>query len=266
MKIKTYRRTAQILTVFAIFFIPLLNVYELYFVKGTFISMDIGDAAMADPLAVFQSMLAAGRVNEYMLGSVIIPVVLMLLLGRVWCSWFCPYYLCAELMTWLRKKLKMKPYKPVYKDTVPFRQSKFRYIFLFIGLVLMCIAGVPILNLISAPGIISTQAMLIVKFHYVTFELVFVLVLLVLELFYFRFWCRLFCPTGTFLSFFRWKRGMTVEKVRSECSDCLSCVRSCPMMINPMTMGASSHCNNCGDCVDICPDNRKEDTLKFTFK
>jgi len=266
MKIKTYRRTAQLLTVFAIFFIPLLNVYELYFVKGTFISMDIGDAAMADPLAVFQSMLAAGRVNEYMLGSVVIPVVLMLLLGRVWCSWFCPYYLCAEFMTWLRKKLKMKPYKPVFKDSVHVRQSKFRYSFLFIGLVLMCIAGVPILNLISAPGIISTQAMLIVKFHYVTFELVFFLILLVLELFYFRFWCRLFCPTGTFLSFFRWKRGMTVEKVRSECSDCLSCVRSCPMMINPMTMGASSHCNNCGDCVDICPDNRKEDTLKFTFK
>lgn len=266
MKIKYFRRTAQILTLIAIFVIPLINIYELYFIKGTFYSMDIGDAAMADPLAVFQSMLASGTVNPYMVGSLIIPIALMMLLGRVWCSWFCPYYLIAEMVAGFRRLVRLKPAKPEYTDSYHNKQAKFRYIFLLLGLIVMSIIGVPILNLISAPGVISSQALVLVKFGYVTFEIVFVGVLIFLEFFYFKWWCRLFCPTGTFLSFFRIKQGMTVNKVVDQCSNCMSCVRSCPMMINPMTMGASSHCNNCGDCVDACPDNKKKPTLKFTFK
>lgn len=266
MKIKTFRRIAQTATLIAIFIIPLLNVYELYFIKGTFYSMDIGDAAIADPLAVFQSMLASGTVNPYMVGSLIIPIALMMLLGRVWCSWFCPYYLFAELTAFLRKKLKFKPAKPEYTENYHIKQAKYRYVFLLIGLFVMSIIGVPILNLISAPGVISSQALVLVKFGYVTFEIVFIIVLILLEFFYFKWWCRLFCPTGTFLSFFRTRKSMTVNKVVDQCSNCMSCVRSCPMMINPMTMGASGHCNNCGDCIDACPDNRKKDTLKFTFK
>lgn len=266
MKIKTLRRTAQISTLTAIFVIPFLNVWELYFIKGTFYSMDIGDAAIADPLAVFQSMLASGRVNIYMLGSLVIPLALMTLLGRVWCSWFCPYYLFTEWMEFFKKKLGIKIRKPEYTSGYPSKVSRFRFIFLIIGLIVMMIIGVPVLNLISAPGIISSQALVIVKFGYVTFELAIVMFILFLELFYYRYWCRFFCPTGTFLSLFRIRRGMTVRKVHEDCSMCLSCVRSCPAVINPMTEGESLHCHNCGDCIDACPDNRKRDTLKFTFR
>ena len=83
MKIKTLRRIAQISALIAIFVIPFMNVWELYFIKGTFYSMDIGDAAIADPLAVFQSMLASGRISAQMIGSVVIPLALVMLLGRV---------------------------------------------------------------------------------------------------------------------------------------------------------------------------------------
>lgn len=266
MKIRKLRRTAQIATLIAIFVIPFLNVWELYFVKGTFYSIDIGDAAIADPLAVFQSMTASRMINIHMLASVIIPVLLMMLLGRVWCSWFCPYYLLTEWVEFIKKKLGFKVRKPEYTETYPSRASRFRFIFLLVGLLVMMVIGVPVLNLISAPGIISSQALVIVKFGYVTFELVIVLVILFLELFFYRYWCRLFCPTGSFLSLFRSKRGMTVRKVRSECSMCMSCVRVCPAVINPMTEGDSLSCHNCGDCIDACPDNKKEDTLKFTFK
>jgi ferredoxin-type protein NapH len=243
-----------------------MNVWELYFIKGTFYSMDIGDAAIADPLAVFQSMLASAKLNAYMISSVVIPIILMALLGRVWCSWFCPYYLIVEWMEAAKKKLGIKIKKPEYTETYPQKASKFRFIFLFLGLVVMAIIGVPILNLISAPGILSSQALVLVKFGYVTFELLIVLVLLFMELFYYRFWCRLFCPTGTFLSLFRYKRGMTVHKVVEECSMCKSCIKVCPAVINPMKEGTSLHCHNCGDCIDVCPDNKKRDTLKFTFK
>ncbi|PLX67883.1 MAG: nitrate reductase [Denitrovibrio sp.] len=264
--IKTYRRIAQISTLMAIFIIPFLNVWEIYFIKGTFYSMDIGDAAIADPLAVFQSIVASGKLNAYMIGSVVIPLALMMLLGRVWCSWFCPYYLLTEWIEVAKKKLGMNLKKPAYDKQYPSRASKFRFIFLLLGLLAMMVIGVPVLNLISAPGILSSQALVIVKFCYVTFELVIVFAILFMELFYYRYWCRLFCPTGTFLSLFRYKRGMTVYKVKADCSMCHSCVNTCPMVINPMADGESLHCNNCGDCIDVCPDNKKEETLKFTFK
>jgi len=266
MKIKILRRTAQTAALFAIFIIPVLNVWELYFIKGTFYSMDIGDAAMSDPLAVFQSMLASGTVNMYMLGSLVIPLLLMMLFGRVWCSWFCPYYLFTEWLESLRKRLGFKVRKPAYTPLYPSKASRFRFLFLIIGLLVMAVIGVPVLNLISAPGIISSQALVLVKFGYVTFELLIVFVILFMELFYYRYWCRLFCPTGTFLSLFRTRRGMTVKKVTPDCSMCLSCIKVCPVVINPMTEGGSLHCNNCGDCVDICPDNCVKDTLKFTFR
>jgi len=266
MKIKKLRRTAQISTLIAIFVIPFMNVWELYFIKGTFYSMDIGDAAIADPLAVFQSMVASGIVNIYMLGSLVIPFALMMLLGRVWCSWFCPYYLFAEWVEAAKKRFGLKLNKPAYTESYPSKASRFRFIFLLIGLLVMMIIGVPVLNLISAPGIISSQALVVVKFGYVTFELAIVMVILFMELFYYRYWCRLFCPTGTFLSLFRNKRGMTVRKVVDECSMCKSCIKVCPAVINPMEEGASLHCHNCGDCIDACPDNKKRDTLKFTFK
>jgi len=228
--------------------------------------MDIGDAAMADPLAVFQSMLASGKLNAYMLGSVVIPLLVMMILGRVWCSWFCPYYFFTELLEAAKKRLGIKAKKPVYDKSIPEKSSRVRFLSLIFGIAVMAVIGVPVLNLISAPGIISSQALVIVKFGYVTFELVIVLVILFFELFYYKYWCRLFCPTGTFLSLFRFRRGMTVRKVRSDCSMCLSCVKVCPVIINPMEEGESLHCNNCGDCIDICPDNKKQSTIRFTFK
>lgn len=264
MKIKTFRRIAQIATMAAIFIIPILNIYKINFIKGTFYSIDVGDVAIADPLAIFQAAMAAKHVNIYMIASLIIPLLLVGLLGRVWCSWFCPYYLMVEFLGWIRKKIGLKSIKPETTTALTEKNSKIRYLTLLIGLFITGIAGIPILNLISAPGIISSQALVFVKFRYVTFEIVFILVLLTLEFFFFyKFWCRLFCPTGIFLALFRWKKGMRVEKLIENCSMCKSCIKVCPAVINPMTEGSSQQCHNCGDCIDTCPDNKKQDTLKF---
>lgn len=264
MRIKRFRRFFQISTLVAIFIIPLLNVLEINFIKGTFYSMDIGDVAMADPLAILQAMISASTFNLYMLVSIVIPILLMMLLGRVWCSWFCPYYLMTECLVFVRQKLKLSPLKPAYHQLLPARTNIIRFLFLVVGILITGVAGIPLLNLISAPGIISSQALVLVKFHYVTFELVFIGILLFVELFFvYKFWCRFLCPTGTFLSLFKWNKGMRIQKLHMDCSMCQSCVSSCPMALNPMTEGNHSLCHNCGDCVDACPDNRKRETLKF---
>lgn len=269
LRISFYRRCAQLLTLLAIFIIPLLNIYEITFVKGTFYSMDVGDVALADPLAIFQAVFTSGTVTLVMLASVVIPLFLVLLFGRVWCSWFCPYYLLTEVIAWLRGRLAVlgtKPFSSGYREGSTSRQHFIRYLVLGIGLLLAGIAGFPLLNLVSAPGIISSQALVLVKFRAVTFELAFILLILSLEFFLFKYWCRLFCPTGVFLSLFQWRKGLKVNKLQQDCSHCHTCIRSCPMQISPMTEGNNPLCHNCGICIDICPDNRHRPTLGFRFK
>lgn len=268
-RITPYRRCAQILTLLAIFVIPTMNLFEINFIKGTFYSMDIGDVALADPLAIFQAVFTSRTITLIMLASVVIPLFLVLLFGRVWCSWFCPYYLLTDLVEWLRSKLvvfRIKAFSSTYREGSTSRQNFIRYLVLGIGLLLAGIAGIPLLNLVSAPGIISSQALVLVKFHKVTFELAFILLILFFELFFFKYWCRLFCPTGSFLSLFQGHRGFKVTKLHQDCSRCHSCINSCPMQIDPMTEGGNPMCHNCGICIDICPDNQRQPTLGYRFR
>lgn len=267
-KITPLRRCAQLLTLLAIFVIPVMNLFEITFIKGTFYSMDIGDVALADPLAIFQAVFTSRTISLIMVASLVIPVFLVLLFGRVWCSWFCPYYLLTEGVEWVRSKLAafgVKPFISGYCEGSTSRQNCIRYLILGGGLLLAGIAGIPLLNLVSAPGIISSQALVLVKFQTVTFELAIVLFILVLEFFFFKYWCRLFCPTGSFLSLMQVRRGLKVKKIELECSSCHTCIHSCPMQINPMTEGHNPMCHNCGICIDACPDNQQRPTLGFRF-
>ena len=260
------RKIIQWLFFILMFIVPILNMLEIYFIKGTFISMDIGELAVSDPLAVLQAVFASHEVKAVMLASITLPVVITLLLGRVWCSWACPYYLILDGIEFLRKKLKLKSLKPTYNPNMPTKANLFRFILLIIGFIFVGIAGIPLLYLISPPSIISSQVVMLVKYFTITAEFIFIPIILILEFFFFyRFWCRFFCPTGTVLSFFRSKKGMRVEYSGS-CSGCNRCVKICPMVLDPRKDGNSSQCHNCGECIETCPDNKKIDTLKFRIK
>lgn len=261
--IRRWRKLVQIIVFAGMFVIPVLNIFEITFIKGTFYSIDIGDIAAADPLAIFQAILASKTINLVMLTSIVIPILLMLLLGRIWCSWMCPYYFLVEFIPFIKNKLKIKSKTVKYSEKMPHKTNIIRFLTIIFAVFIAGIAGIPLLNLVSAPGVISSQALVLIKFHYLTFEAVFIVILLFFEFFYSKFWCRFFCPQGIFLSLFRIRRGLRVEKVVDACSSCNSCIRACPMLLNPMKEGLNYLCHNCGDCIDACPDNKKKDTLRF---
>ncbi len=263
---KLYRRIVQWSFFLLMFIVPILNLLEIYFIKGTYISLDIGELAVSDPLAVLQAIFASHEIKAVMLGSVAIPVVISLLLGRVWCSWACPYYLILDGIENLRKKLKLKPLKPTYNESNITKSNFIRFATLLIGFIIVGIAGIPLLYLISPPSVISSQTVMFVKYFTLTAEFIIIPIILILEFFFFyRFWCRFFCPTGTVLSLFRINKGLHVEYA-GNCSNCKRCVRVCPMVLDPRKDTNSLQCHNCGECVDNCPDNKKGNTLKFKIK
>lgn len=257
---RRWRKLVQV-TVFGLMFaIPLLNLYEVYGITGTFYAINIGGLGIADPVVIFQTIFAAGRLTVPLVSATLFPLVLALIFGRVWCGWMCPYHLVADWIAWLRSRVwRSRSTAPASFNS--FRANLSRYSFLIAGTAVAGAIGIPVLNYFSAPGIISTEAMIFVKERSVSLELLFIVVLLGLELSVLpRFWCRLFCPTGAFISVFRAPFTLHVENVmkppKNACCQENHCSSVCPMGLNPYNETGNLLCTNCGLCVDACPSRK----------
>ncbi len=257
------RKVIQFIFLAPLFIVPVLNIFEIYFIKGTYISLDAGGLSISDPVAVLQAFFLSHHFIPFMLVSVLIPVLIAILFGRVWCSWACPYYLILDGFDVLKKKLKIKSNKPAYKKEIHEKANISRLSVFTLGLIIAGILGIPVMYLISPPSILSSQAVLLIKYFYITAEGILLPVILLVDFFAgYRIWCRYICPTGTCLSLVQSKYGMHVE-YSGDCSQCGVCEKVCPMVLDPKKDGLSSACNNCGECISHCTDNKHKQTLYF---
>jgi ferredoxin-type protein NapH len=257
---RRWRKLVQVSVFVAMFAIPLLNLYEVYGITGTFYAINIGGLGIADPVVIFQAIFAAGRLTVPLVSAALFPLVLALIFGRVWCGWMCPYHLLADWVAWLRSKIRRSSAAAPFSFN-SFRANLSRYSFLMAGTALAGAIGIPALNYFSAPGIISTEAMIFVKERSVSLELTFIILLLALELSVLpRFWCRLFCPTGAFISVFRapitLRVGNVIKTPKNACCEENHCSSACPMGLTPYSEAGNLLCTNCGLCVDACPSKR----------
>jgi len=76
--------------------------------------------------------------------------------------------------------------------------------------------------------------------------------MLVVAVFIFRFFCRVFCPLGAFYSFFNPIAFLRMNCDKKKCSNCGSCAAACNVRINPSKMPNSPECIRCGDCAGVC--------------
>ncbi|MBI5570115.1 MAG: 4Fe-4S binding protein [Desulfomonile tiedjei] len=265
MTYRPYRRAVQA-GVFALMFaVPILNLFEIYAVTGTFYAINIGGLGIADPVVILQAVFAAGTVGGPLLTAAIFPIFLALLFGRVWCGWMCPYHVIADGLSWARRTLRSRLFGTTEPEPLsiprPFTANMTRYGFLAAGVIAAGAIGIPVLNYVSAPGIVSTEAMILVKERTVSIEIGFILLLIVLEITVLpRFWCRLFCPTGAFLAVFRGpftlRVGTGARNPKSPCCSENHCSTACPMGLAPFREGQNLLCTNCGRCVDACTSKR----------
>jgi ferredoxin-type protein NapH len=254
------------------FIVPLLNLYEIYAVTGTFYAINLGGLGIADPVVILQAIFASGELTVPLLGAALFPVLLALLFGRVWCGWMCPYHLLADASAWLRARLRRIFGKTDTAPALPvassFKANVTRFSFLVFGTAVAGAIGIPVLNYVSAPGIVSTEAMILVKERAVSLEIGFIAVLLALELTVLpRFWCRLFCPSGALLGVFRapfsLRVATAVPNPRNACCKEEHCFAVCPMGLNPYRQGLDLLCTNCGQCIDACARGKGAGRLGF---
>lgn len=269
---RPFRRATQIAVFAFMFIVPLLNHYEIYAVTGTFYAINIGGLSIADPSVILQTVFAVGNLTVPIQGAVLFPVFLALLFGRIWCGWMCPYHVVADTTEWVRVNLLTRLFKTDHPESYPvagsFTANSVRFGFLVLGVVLAGAIGIPVLNYVSAPGILSTEAMILVKEHMISVEISFIIILVLLESTILpRFWCRLFCPTGSCISAIRLPFTLRIlnelQNVRKPCCKDNFCASACPMGLQPALEVDNLLCTNCARCIDACAAGNETGRLHF---
>jgi ferredoxin-type protein NapH len=234
-------------------------------------SAELFGLSMTDPLAALESMIASKHIAKVIGISLIAPIILTLLFGRVFCSWICPMGLLLEITDTFRKFtkfLEIKSYNIRFE-----RGTKFAV--LAVGLTASALLSVPVLGYIYPPAIISRELHDLVftlfdraEANMLGFSLVgltwmsFILLAIIAfeVLVSRRWWCRYMCPGGAIYMMIGAKRPVRVKLFKSKCTRCVDCVVACPMGLNPMNNQMGMECDNCGACISACDD----DALRYT--
>ncbi len=245
-----------------------------------------------DPLVMISTMLSTGYVYRY-LGWGCIILALTLLFGRVFCNWICPYGTLHQFIGWLFNILPAK--KRIEKNR--YRDFYFlKYVILGVFLLMAAMGALqiglldPIClmyrtfatvfapasdmavdraaltannlkldtlwfdNLKFAPG---APRRVFVGSFWVGLML---FVLVAMNLYIPRFFCRTLCPLGSLLGVISRFSIFRINRDVHKCTNCDLCLVRCEGASDPQSMLRLSECFSCMNCIDDCP----EDALNFT--
>ncbi len=240
-----------------------------------------------DPLVMISQILAS---RTFLAGSLlaIITILITLLLGRVWCGWFCPV---GTLLDWIPLR-SWKKNQPAVSEG--FRGIK--YVILLIILFSALLTNLSLLifdpltilyrtlttaiwpaldNIITwiefalypdpfLQPIIGSFDSLIrpaifpahpATYRYGIYYFSFFGLLMALNLLAPRFWCRYLCPLGALLGLLG-KFSLVHCEVSNACSTCGKCFNQCPtgaIQSDDMVFCDPGECTMCMACAVECP-------------
>ncbi len=243
----------RLLVQFLAFLVILVNPFLIFywhfdFVQGWYQSLGVGNLWFVSPLEGLESILVSKTIYLPLLIGMLIPILVALFLGRVFCGWICPINFLCELEDRFLRLWGVKK----RRDLI--RLPRATLWFALVGdITLAMILGAPLFVFLSPPGLVGREIMMAVFFHTLALEGVVIIGVLVLNLFTRRFFCRYFCPLGGLLAFLGQRRRLRVVQEKEKCQRCGLCVRACPLGLSPQEgESQSSYCWNCGECIDSC--------------
>lgn len=246
-----------------------------------------------DPLVLLSTMLATGHVYRY-LGWGLLVLALTLLFGRVFCNWICPYGTLHQFVGWLfnigkpKDRIANNRYRSIFF-------LKYVILTIFILMASMGALQIGLLDPIClmyrtfATVIAPASDMMVaqasnaaeraaldtiwldsLKFKPGVESRVFVgsfwiglmlFVLVALNLYIPRFFCRVLCPLGALLGVFSRFALFRINRDVHKCTDCNLCMTRCEGASDPQAILRQSECFSCMNCIDDCP----EDALSFSM-
>ncbi|AEH23451.1 4Fe-4S ferredoxin iron-sulfur binding domain-containing protein [Thermodesulfobacterium geofontis OPF15] len=222
----------------------------------------------ACPLGILQNFLISIRILPWqaLIGSFfyILGFFLFfgLFLGRFICGWLCPFGFLQDLI-----------YKiPFFKKQIKFPlhiENYLKFIFLIFFVILLplfiineigygilwfckyiCPAGTieaGYFNLFLQPSLFFLIGFV---FYLKTFILVIVLILCLIN---FRFFCKNLCPLGLIYGLFNKIGILRLSLIKNNCNSCKVCEKVCPVNLSLPEEINSIECIRCLNCLKICP-------------
>lgn len=232
-----------------------------------------------------QSRLASGYETYYvnLVVPMVIFVLLVIILGRIWCGWLCPIGFLQDILLRIRKRLGIAYRNISPKTTMVLNQTG--YVIIFLISFLSIAVGVTFLGMDNfwtkgelpfesvappRPIAIFLQQPLGLESWDVVVPLPGIIVALVVIILSFKirhFWCRI-CPAGALMSLFNRRALVNIKKDGSKCTKCRICTRACPMDIEEIYKEKGKEnvtyasCIHCYRCVELCPE---DGCLSVTF-
>jgi ferredoxin-type protein NapH len=262
------KRWITVIAVHALFFLSFF--IDLQMLEGTLSGSRFLGFHMTDPFMALEMFLATWHIPINMvIGVSTIVVVYLLVGGRTYCSWVCPYGILSEIgEKWHNILVSKKIIKNRKFD------HRVRHVFWAIFLVLSATSGYLVFETFNVVGILSRM----IAYGW-SVALIWVLVVFLMEVFYSRrVWCTYICPIGTTYGYLSKASALRIEW-NDNCDSCMVCHDVCfenqvleitkakyrkqideKEIKSQYIMG--NDCTLCGRCVDVC----HVDALNFKFK
>ncbi len=270
-KTKLSYRTKRWVVIIAIHLLFFLSFrIDIQMLEGTLSGSRFLGFHLIDVFTTMQLFLATHKLPVNMIiGTVTIIVVYLIIGGRTYCAWVCPYGLLSEIGEKIHNTLVDKKIIKEYAF-----DHRVRYIFWAIFLVLAFTSGYLVFETFNVVGILSR----FIAYGW-SIALVWVFAVLLVEiLFSRRAWCRYVCPIGTTYGFLGPISAMRIEW-NDNCDHCMVCHDVCfENQVLELTKAkydkereekgitrqyvTGADCTLCGRCVDVC----HEDALGFKFR
>jgi ferredoxin-type protein NapH len=202
-----------------------------------------------DPVALL-GLVATRAVTPASLVGALPTLLLVVLLGRFFCGWLCPYLPVLAVSNAVRGLLRKLGWRP--PDLALPRRTHL-YV-LAAGLLATAISGAQLLPLFYPPSVIGREIFRAVFYGSFGVGAGLILLAFVFDTLVSRSgFCRHLCPGGATFALLGLASRLKVRRTVSACTNCTACDAVCNLMQQPMTDRLDSGCERCGKCVAVCP-------------
>jgi len=234
---------------------------DMQILEGTLNGSRLLGFHLIDPFTALEIFAAEHHFHvNVIIGSVTLIVFYLLVGGKVYCSWVCPYGFLSEIGERIHQMLVRKKMIKEHKFN-----PNIRFIFWAIFIVAAALDGYLVFEVINPIGYMSRA----ITYGW-SLALIWVLVILFIEIFYSRrAWCKYICPVGTTYNMLGWVSAGKVKWDMNKCDHCGACLHACfeehvlefikPKHDKERTqkgietqLVVNGDCTLCGRCMDVC--------------